>query len=90
MTHDSKNPTREPKSDSVCSMTASAARCGAATASSRQRPTEARPLATMAAADGPGFGAGAMVGRNYTRHCPWALAGDDQETNAAAGTCGVS
>jgi hypothetical protein len=43
------------------------------------------------AADGPGFGAGAMgLGRNYTRHCLGALAGDDQETHDAAGACGVS
>ena len=56
---DNRKPVREPKSVSVCSMTASAASCGAATASSRQMPTEARPLAA-ALADGPGFGAGAM------------------------------
>jgi hypothetical protein len=29
-------------------------------------------------------------GRNYTRHCLDALAGDDQETHDAAGACGVS
>src|ERR1700693_6118252 len=44
-------------------MTASAASCGAATASSRQMPTEAMPPAA-ALADGPGIGAGAM--RNAT------------------------
>ena len=57
--HDSRKPVREPKSVSVWSMTASAARCGVATANSRQMPTEAiPPVATVA--DGPGFGAGAM------------------------------
>ncbi len=70
-------------------MTPSAARCGAATANSRQTPTEAR-LAAATVADGPGFGAGAIAGRNYPRHCLWALAGDDQETDDAAGTCDVS
>ncbi len=28
--------------------------------------------------------------RNDTRHCLWALAGDDQKTDGAAGACGVS
>src|SRR5258705_8875809 len=88
--HDSRKPMREPKSVSVWSMTPSAARCGAATANSRQIPIEAKPQ-VAAAADGPGFGAGAMgVGRNYTRHCLRALAGDDQETPEAARACGVT
>jgi hypothetical protein len=57
--HDSRKQVREPKSVSVCSMTASAASCGAATASSRQMPSEARPAAATLA-DGPGLGAGAI------------------------------
>ena len=80
---------REPKSVSVCSMRPSAARCGAATANSRQMPIEAMPAA-MAAADGPGFGAGAMGETQHTRRNARALAGDDQETHDAAGTCAVS
>jgi hypothetical protein len=40
-------------------MTASAAKCGAATANSRQMPIEAM-LRMAAAAEGPGFGAGAI------------------------------
>ena len=55
----SRNPTREPKSVSVCSMIASAARCGAETANSRQSPTDARPAAATLA-EGPGIGAGAI------------------------------
>ena len=55
----SRNPIREPKSVSVCSMIASAARCGADTASSRQTPTDARPAAATLA-EGPGIGAGAI------------------------------
>ena len=66
MPHDSTKPRREPKSTSVCSMIASAAMCGAATAERRQKPIAARPAA-RAVADGPGFGAGAI---GYTQHDP--------------------
>ena len=62
----STKPSRAPKSFSVCSIKPVAARWGAATASSRQSPTEARPVAATAAV-GTGFGAGAMDG---TQHYP--------------------
>ena len=46
---------------------------------------------TAVAADGPGFGAGAIDGTQLTRRVQTlALAGDDQETDDAAGTCDVS
>jgi hypothetical protein len=72
-------------------MMISAARCGIATASSRQMPIAATPRAATVSTDGPGFGAGAM---GWTQHYPAqynkALAGDDQETHDAAGTRIVS
>ena len=58
--HASRNPTREPKSVSVCSMTTSAPTWGAATASRRQIPMETMPPATAAAEDDE-FGGGAMA-----------------------------
>ena len=88
--HDSRKPVREAKSVSVSSITASAARWGAATASSRQMPTAAKPV-EAAAAEGPEFGGIAMgLGRNCNPAGSLALAGDDQETHGAAGACGVS
>jgi hypothetical protein len=45
-------------------MIASAARCGAATADSRQMPIPATPEMTVEA-DGPGFGAGAIGGKQH-------------------------
>jgi hypothetical protein len=70
-------------------MIASAAKCGAATADSRQKPMAARP-ATRVVAEGPGFGAGAM---GETQHDPAqckALTGEDQETHDTSGTCVAS
>ena len=63
----SRKPMRPPKSVSVRTMMTSAARCGIATASSRQMPIAATPRAATVSADGPGFGAGAMDG---TQHYP--------------------
>src|SRR5246127_4037250 len=56
MPQDRRKPRREPKSVSVCSIKARAAKWGAATADRRTRPTEAMPEA-VTAVGGPGFGA---------------------------------
>ena len=58
MTAESKRA--QPKSVSVCSITTSAARCGAATASSRQMPTVATPAVATCWWTDLEFGAGAM------------------------------
>ena len=90
MPHDSRKPVREPKSVSVCSMTASAARWGAATG--KQPPDADR-------GDACGGDSGRMdldlarapwAGTQHDPALPKALAGDDQETDDAAGTCVVS
>ncbi len=86
--HDSRKPARA-KSVSVWSMMASAARCGAATASRRQMPTAATPA--EATADGWTW---IWRGRHRryatTPALSWALAGADQETDAAAGNRDMS
>ena len=82
---------REPKSVSVCSMTAE--RRQMRRGDGKQPPDADRgdAAAATAVADGPGFGAGAM---GWDATLPgamrWALAGDGQETHEAAGTRGVS
>src|ERR1700751_709982 len=82
--HDNRKPSREGKSISVSSITTSAARCGAATASRRQMPWAASP-AMAVAAEGPEFGGLAMDrDANCTRQT-LALAGDDQEAHGGAG-----
>ena len=56
----SRKDRREPKSVSVSYISASAARCGAATASSRQMPSAATLARTAVVAEGPGLGADAI------------------------------
>src|SRR5947209_7007166 len=56
----SANERREPKSVSVSYIRPSAARCGAATASSRQIPSAATLASTAVVAEGPGLGADAI------------------------------
>ncbi len=76
---------REPKSVSVCSIRPSAASWGAATANSLTMPNEPRPVVATAV-DGPGFGAGAIVGtRTQPARKNLSLA-QDQEADAAAGS----
>src|ERR1700730_6864509 len=88
--HDSSKQARAPKSASVCSIKTSAARCGAATERSLKMPREVAP-AEAAVANGPGFGADPMDGTQLEPGAAQqALAGDDQETDAAAGACDVS
>ena len=82
----SRKAMREPTSASVRNMMPRAARCGMATANSRQKPMAAIPRVATVVAEGPESGAGAMgCGRNTTRSNAKALTGESQEATAAAG-----
>src|SRR5262245_44752005 len=91
MPQDNRKPVREPKSVSVENIKASAASCGAATADSLARPTDAGPAEAVVTV-GPGFGADAMdVGRLAAPGFRFdALTGGGQETDAAPGSSSAS
>src|SRR5215468_5381217 len=80
----SAKPRRELKSVSVSYIIASAARCGAATASRRQMPTAATLASTAVAVEGPGLGADAIDDTLNTHR-----RGDAKPSGQPAGDQGV-